>query len=114
MPGTSFSEDYAELKNITGKFYLSGKHPSDPPLHEPNDTHFNMYLTGSAAKTLFKAMKTKAMPISNVCAEAEPNDKAMAKSIGSTLCTEKPDKKTYECWFSIDIQNQGIDSTWIC
>jgi hypothetical protein len=114
MPCASFSGDYANLQKLTGKFYLSGKNPLDPPSGEIKDSHFNLYLTGASAKTLFEAMKTEAVLISKICAEAEANDKTMAKGVGSMLCTEKPNKEAYECWFSIDIKNQLVDSTWVC
>ena len=62
MPCASFSGDYADLKKLTGKFYLSGKNPLDPPAGEIKDSHFNLWLNAdSCGRFLMFLMRFEAI-----------------------------------------------------
>ena len=99
--------EYPGMKSLTGQFDVVGRHPIDPPPDEPPDTHFRVYLTGDAAKTLFEQMKVQAAPV--LCGYYPD---AREKRIGSMLCSTE--NREYECFFAINIQTQIIEGGWAC
>lgn len=108
MPEASSGGDYPDMHKLPGQYTLGGETPVDPPADEPQDTHFRIYLTGDAAKTLFNAMKAQA--VRDVCVD----DGTMSKLIDAMQCSVLPDNKTYQCWFAIDIKNPRTAQGWAC
>ena len=97
-----------QYKQLSGSYRISGQTFYDPPENEPQDTHFYVELTGSAAKDLFKKMKVT--PVADVCADTG----TLSKTIGEMRCTQSANGKQHRCWFGIDIKNQRITNGVVC
>ena len=95
-------------KALSGTYAIAGKDAIDPPPGQPADTHLQLYLDGSAARDLYRAMKVKAMPDDCIGAGAH------SKFLGGIACTELEGGKKYECSLAIDIQGQKLDPVYAC
>jgi hypothetical protein len=95
-------------KALTGTYAIAGKEAIDPPPGQAQDTHLQLYLTGSAARDLYRAMKAKPMP--DECL----GHNARTKFLGGIACTMRAGGKDYECSLAIDIQGQKLDAIYAC
>ena len=95
-------------KKLTGTYAIAGKEAIDPPPDQPKDTHLQLFLSGSAAKDLYNALKVKA----TVDECTGPN--ARSKFQGGIACTMLDGGKEYECSLAIDIKNQKLDAIYAC
>ena len=95
-------------KKLTGTDAIAGKEAIDPPPDQPKDTHLQLFLSGSAAKDLYNALKVKA----TVDECTGPN--ARSKFQGGIACTMLDGGKEYECSLAIDIKNQKLDAIYAC
>jgi hypothetical protein len=95
-------------KKIEGEYKIAGRSILDPPENEPQNTHFKMYLRGTAARDLYRAMQVK--PIRDQCLD----DGSMTKIIGGTQCTYRMYSKSHECSLAIDIKRQRIENAIVC
>lgn len=84
---------------LEGDFSV-GSDPED----KTHNTHFDIHLTGDAAKALYEHMKIA--PERDGCL----GDGTLMKNIKGTACTVSRDGSEYECYFGIDIKHQKI--TW--
>jgi len=100
------SQDTA--KRLSGTYEIGGKEAIDPPPDQPKDSHLRLYLSGSAAKDLYNALKVKA----TVDECTGPN--ARSKFQGGIACTMLEGGKEYECSLAIDIKNQKLDAIYAC
>ena len=100
------SQDAA--KALTGTYAIAGKEAIDTPADQPKDTHLQLFLSGSAAKDLYNALKVKA----TVDECTGPN--ARSKFQGGIACTMLDGGKEYECSLAIDIKNQTLDPVYAC
>ena len=99
-------EEYPGMSDLTGQFDITGKTAVDPKPDEPSNTHFRIFLTGEAAKTLYEHMEIK--PVTEWCGEPE----GPVKRIDSMMCIGSPRADGYKCWFAIDIANQDVSGGW--
>ena len=97
------------MEVLTGKFNIKGKTVIYAPADEPKDTHFSIYLTGNAAKTLYEAMKVK--PAKERC---EPQEGVISKYIKEMKCTFTIKENKHECYFAINVKKQIIEGGWMC
>jgi len=97
-----------EPQPLTGTYAIAGKEAVDPPPDQPKDTHLQLYLSGNAARDLYKAMKVK--PVADECI----GDGAQSKFEGGIACTMHAGGKQYECSLAIDIKNQKLDPVYAC
>jgi len=95
-------------KKLSGTYEFAGKEAIDPPPDQPKDTHLQLYLSGSAAKDLYNALKAKA--VADECIGGG----AKSKFQGAIACTMHEGGKTYECSFAVDLKNQKLDSVYAC
>jgi len=91
---------------LAGEYRVGGATLVDAPPGEPQDTHLHVVLTGSAARDLYHAMKTR--PRSDACGE----NGALVKSVGDMQCRRERDR--YECAFAVDIARQRIAPGSVC
>jgi hypothetical protein len=97
-----------EPKPLTGTYAIAGKEAVDPPPDQANDTHLQLFLSGNAARDLYKAMKVKAVPDECI------GQGAQSKFEGGIACTMHAGGKEYECSLAIDIKNQKLDPVYAC
>ena len=95
-------------KTLSGTYEFAGKDSIDPPPDQPGDTHLQLYLSGSAAKDLYNALKVQATPDECI------GGKARTKFQGAIACTMHEGGKDYECSFAVDLKNQTLDSIYAC
>ena len=95
-------------KALTGTYAIAGKEAIDPPPDQPGDTHLQLFLSGSAAKDLYDALKVK--PVADECIGGN----AKSKFQGAIACTMHEGGKEYECSFAVDLKNQKLDSVYAC
>jgi hypothetical protein len=95
-------------KALTGTYAIAGKEAIDPPPDQANDTHLQLFLSGNAARDLYKAMKVKAVPDECI------GHNAHSKFQGGIACTQHEGGKEYECSLAIDIKNQKLDPVYAC
>jgi len=95
-------------KKLSGTYAIAGKEAVDPPPGQANDTHLQLFLTGTAARDLYKALKVKA--VADECL----GDGALSKLQGAIACTMHAGGKEYECSLAIDLKNQKLDSVYAC
>jgi hypothetical protein len=100
---------YPGMKPLTGQFDITGATPVDPPANEPRNTHFRVYLTGEAARTLYESMKVR--PQRSICGE---DLDSFEKTIGEMMCAVSKNGTAYKCWFAIDLEKQQISGGWAC
>jgi len=100
------SQDTA--KELSGTYEIGGKEAIDPPPDQAKDTHLRLYLSGSAAKDLYNALKVKAT------ADECIGPGASSKFQGGIACTKLDGGKEYECSLAIDIKNQKLDAIYAC
>ncbi len=93
---------------LTGVYRIAGETFYDAPENEPKNTHFYIELSGVAAKDLYKTMTVKPSPDDCI------DNGALTKRVGNMQCTRSADKKTYQCNFGIDVDNQKITNGVIC
>lgn len=103
----STNAQYPGMLPLTGQFDVTGRTAVDPPPSEPRDTHFRVYLTGEAARTLFNNMKVESLP--QLCG-GDPE--RIEKRVDDMLCST--DYQIYECFFAIHIKEQTIEGGWAC
>ena len=87
---------------IAGTYTIGGESLSDPPPGEAKNTHLRLYLTGAAARDLYKALKTK--PMADEC--TGPN--AQTKLDRGISCTMQAGGKEFECSLGIDLRTQKL------
>jgi len=103
--GSASASDY---KPLQGTYAVGGATLIDPPESEPQDTHFYVDIEGSAARDLYKALKTKAEV--GVC--GEPGD--LTKRNGGVQCTMVRGGKEYHCAFGVELRTQHVVSGVVC
>ena len=95
---------YPGMSDLTGQFNI-GRRWYDAP-GQALDTHFRVYLTDEAARTLFDHMKVAEQP--NLCYGPGWRE----KRIGEMRCTTNDE--IHECFFAINIAYQTINGGWTC
>ena len=95
-------------KALTGTYEIAGKDAIDPPPDQARDTHLQLFLTGDAARDLYRAMKVKEVPDECI------GHNAHSKFQGAIACTKHEGGKEYECSLAIDIRNQTLDPVYAC
>ena len=95
-------------KALTGTYAIAGKEAIDPPAEQPKDTHLQLFLSGDAARDLYRAMKVKEVPDECIGHDAR------SKFQGGIACTKLAGGKDYECSLAIDIKNQTLDPVYAC
>ena len=105
-----YSSSKAELtySPIKGEIAIYGKYMVDLPPNEPKDSHIYLHLEGDSAKTLWNSIKVK--PEYDECLD----NGSKTKRIGNMQCTQSGDGKTFDCYFSIDVQKQSIEIGTTC
>ena len=93
---------------LSGTYAVSGKTAIDPPPDEPKDTHLQVFLTGSAARDLYQALKVR--PVPDECV----GHNARSKFSGGIACTMQEGGKDYECSFAIDLKAQKLEAIYAC
>lgn len=93
---------------IKGEMSVYGKYMVDLPTNEPNDSNIYFHLQRDSAKTLWNSMKVK--PEYDECLD----NGSKTKRIGNMQCTQSGDGKTFDCYFSIDVQKQSIEIGTTC
>ena len=88
--------DMQHPDRLAGEMFIAGATLVDPPPGEPADTHAYLSLTGSAARSLFRALKAPEMP--DACL---PGRKM--KSIGPIHCSVGAKPGDARCDFGIDL-----------
>jgi len=105
---SSISISASSEQKIVGTYMLSGKTIIDAPDNEPKNTHFRIYLSGASAKSMYQAMKVRA--VKNECL----TDGSLSKSIGGTECIKSASGKVFNCSFAINIQTQRVEQASVC
>lgn len=95
-------------KKLTGSYAIAGKEAVDPPPGQAKDTHLQLFLSGSAARDLYNALKVKATP--DECTGPD----ARSKFQGGIACTMQAGGKEYECSLAIDLKKQTLESIYSC
>jgi len=105
-----FSTSKAELlySPIKGEIAIYGKYMVDLPPDELKDSHIYFHLEGDSARSLWNSMKVN--PEYDECLD----NGSKTKRIGNMQCTQKVDHKTFDCYFSIDVQKQSIENGINC
>jgi len=98
----------ADYRPLTGQYKVGGKTLFDPPVSEPQDTHFYVDLHGTAARDLYRAMKAK--PEAGVC--GMPED--LTKRNGGIQCTMVHGGKEYYCAFGVELGSQHVVPGVVC
>ena len=98
----------ADYQPVKGSYKVGGSTLLDPPVSEPQDTHFYLDLEGGAARDLYKAMKAKAED--GVC--GEPGD--LTKRQGGVQCTQVKGGKEYHCAFGVELKTQHVVAGVVC
>ena len=97
-----------DTRKLTGSYAIAGKVAVDPPPGQPKDSHLQLFLSGSAARDLYNALKVKA--VADECL----GDGARSKFQGAIACTMQAGGKDYECSLAIDLQQQKLESVYAC
>jgi hypothetical protein len=97
-----------EYRPLAGSYLVGGEPSVDPEPGAPTDTHLQVFLTGSAARDLYRALKTKAVPDECV----GPN--AHSKFDRGIACTMQADGKEFECSFAVDLRTQKLQANHAC
>ncbi|MGH7902329.1 MAG: hypothetical protein ACRENZ_11400 [Thermodesulfobacteriota bacterium] len=93
---------------IRGKLAIYGKYMVDLPPDESKDSHIYFHLEGDSARSLWNSMKVN--PEYDECLD----NGSKTKRIGNMQCTQQVDDKTFDCYFSIDVQKQSIENGINC
>ena len=104
-PGSQAELTYMPIK---GEIAIYGKYMVDLPSNESKDSHVYFHLEGDSAKSLWNSMKVN--PEYDECLD----DGSKTKRIGNMQCTQNVDDKTFDCYFSIDVQKQSIENGITC
>lgn len=104
---TGATSEYEQMHLLTGQWDISGYTAVDPPSDESRDTHFRVYLTGVAARSIYSRMNVEAEE--DWCGAG-----LIGKSIGDVSCSFSSENNEYECWFAIDINKAQISGGWAC
>lgn len=96
----------AEWKPLQGIYAVTPQHYLDPATDERMDTHYRLQLKGDAAKDLFQAMKTDS--------KVDDCTGGQAKNLGDMQCLYFKDTESYECHFSINLNEQKIEYGVAC
>ena len=87
---------------LSGTYAIGGESLSDAPPNEAKDTHLRLYLSGAAARDLYKVLKAK--PMADEC--TGPN--AHTKLDRGISCTMQAGGKEFECSLGIDLRTQKL------
>ena len=90
----------ADYRPLRGEYRIGGRTLVDAPPDEPRDTHLHLFLTGSAARDLYEAMKTR--PRRDACSD----DGTLVKTAGEMQCRRSGER--FECAFAVDLARQRI------
>jgi len=93
---------------LAGHYALAGATAIDPPPNEPRDTHLQLFITGGAARELYRVMPGTATP--DECL----GNGSMTKFHGGTACTMHQGGREYECALGIDIKEQRVVQAYAC
>ena len=96
----------SDWKDISGIYAVTAESLIDPGEDDPSNSHYRIQLKGDSAKALFQAMNVE--PRIDECTGAS------AKSIGEMQCLLFENSGTYECHFSINIDEQTIEYGVVC
>jgi len=96
-----------EPKKLAGTYSIGTASLTDPAPGESSDALLRLYLTGDAAKDLFKALRAK--PERDECFD----DGTMTKVSGELLCARHP-SGSHECWIGVNIESPSLAPAFVC
>ena len=99
---SSMVADANEYQPLEGNFMIGGATLIDPPPEEPKNTHYYLHLTGQSAQALYQMLAGPAKY--DECLD----DGSLSKQQGAIQCTVSQDKRTYACYFAIDVDQQTL------
>ena len=104
LPAAS-RDDYRPL---AGSYLVGGEPSVDPAPGVAADTHLQVFLTGAAARDLYRALKVPAVPDECVGPDARSKfDRGIA-------CTMQADGREFECSFAVDLRTQKLQANHAC
>ena len=98
-----YTHSLGENKLLSGSYYLGGDLNIDLQNNEPEFTHMFFYLKGDSAEDLYNLINSK--PVYDFCLD----DGSMTKFSGNIQCTVSKSQEKYNCYFSINPNDQKID-----
>lgn len=96
----------ANWKDIDGIYAITSEGYLDPSENEAVHSHYRIQLRGESAKDLYAAMEGE--PVEDDCTGAS------LKKIGDMQCLYFEGALSYECHFSINIEEQRIEYGVAC
>ena len=104
--GHAASVEAAGWAKLEGSYAITARNYLDPGAEERKDSHLRIQLQGSAARDLYRAMRSR--DVVDECT------KGLTRRQGEMRCTRHIQPERYSCDFAIDLARQRIEYGLAC